>query len=174
MKWIYSRFPQAPHCVSPHVFKEDEEVRIKLLVQIEDGEIEQTLVKEIPRVRRSSINTQALIGAGESLLIGGMVKVATNEGVTKVPLLGDIPVLGNLFKSRNDRNEHTERLFLISPRLIPARRPVSGDAPIGPQRPGNAIAVPPLPEAEPQPESPKKPLATASMEENSYAPLGEF
>jgi type III secretion protein C len=131
--------------VTPHVFQEGNDVRIKLLVQIEDGSIEQTQVDQIPVVQRSSINTQALIVAGESLLIGGMVKETTREGVTKVPLLGDIPVLGNLFKTNSDQSERVERLFLISPRLIPARRPMSATAPVGPQRPGGAVAAPPLP-----------------------------
>ena len=99
-------------------------------------------------VERSTVNTQALIVAGESLLIGGMVRELTSEGVTKVPFLGDIPVLGHLFKTNTDTGERVERLFLISPRLVPARRPMSASAPVGPQRPGGAVAVPPMPEHE--------------------------
>ncbi len=137
--------------VTPHVFQEGNDVRIKLLVQIEDGNIEQAQVDQIPVVQRSSINTQALIVAGESLLIGGMVKETTREGVTKVPFLGDIPVIGHLFKTNTDQHERVERLFLISPRLIPAQRPMSATAPLGPQRPGGAVAVPPMPR-HPEPE----------------------
>ena len=133
--------------VTPHVFQEGQDVRIKLLVQIEDGQIlPQEQVDAIPVVERSSLNTQALIVAGESLLIGGMVRERTTEGVTKVPLLGDIPLLGHLFKTNTDVAERVERLFLISPRLVPARRPMSATAPTGPQRPGGAVAVPPMPE----------------------------
>lgn len=135
--------------VTPHVFQEGQDVHIKLLVQIEDGAIlPQGQVDTIPVVERSSVNTQALIVAGESLLIGGMVREATSEGVTKVPFLGDIPVLGHLFKTNTDVGERVERLFLISPRLVPARRPMSASAPIGPQRPGGAVAIPPMPEHE--------------------------
>ena len=138
--------------VTPHVFQEGQDVRIKLLVQIEDGQIlPQEQVDAIPVVERSSLNTQALIVAGESLLIGGMVRERTTEGVTKVPLLGDIPLLGHLFKTNTDVAERVERLFLISPRLVPARRPMSATAPTGPQRPGGAVAVPPMPEHD-QPE----------------------
>ncbi|TXK23284.1 EscC/YscC/HrcC family type III secretion system outer membrane ring protein [Ottowia sp. GY511] len=134
--------------VTPHVFQEGTDVHIKLLVQIEDGSILPTQVDTIPVVERSSVNTQALIVAGESLLIGGMVREVTSEGVTKVPFLGDIPVLGHLFKTNTDIGERVERLFLISPRLVPARRPMSASAPVGPQRPGGAVAVPPMPEHE--------------------------
>lgn len=133
--------------VTPHVFQDGDAVRIKLLVQIDDGQIlPQELVDTMPMVERSSLNTQALIVAGESLLIGGMVRETTSEGVTKVPLLGDIPILGHLFKTTTNEADRMERLFLISPRLVPARRPMSATAPVGPQRPGGAVAVPPMPE----------------------------
>lgn len=133
--------------VTPHVFQDGDAVRIKLLVQIDDGQIlPQELVDTMPMVERSSLNTQALIVAGESLLIGGMVRETTSEGVTKVPLLGDIPILGHLFKTTTNEADRMERLFLISPRLVPARRPMSATAPTGPQRPGGAVAVPPMPE----------------------------
>ena len=135
--------------VTPHVFQEGSDVRIKLLVQIEDGGINgASQVDSIPIVERSSINTQALIGAGESLLIGGMVKESSSEGVSKVPFLGDIPVAGALFRSHNDQQERVERLFLISPRLIPARRATNASAPTGPLRPGGAVAAPPMPALE--------------------------
>ncbi|MBP7532445.1 MAG: hypothetical protein KA775_11545, partial [Ottowia sp.] len=58
---------------------------------------------------------------------------------------------GHLFKTNTDVAERVERLFLISPRLVPARRPMSATAPTGPQRPGGAVAVPPMPEHD-QPE----------------------
>jgi type III secretion protein C len=116
--------------VTPHVFRDDHGVRIKLLVAIEDGALSQQQVDQIPVVERASINTQALIFEGESLLVGGLTREASSNGVTKVPFLGDIPVIGNLFKSSVDSLRRTERLFLISPRLVPARR-VAATAPEG-------------------------------------------
>jgi type III secretion protein C len=138
--------------IMPHVFKEGSDVRIKLLVQVDDGSIDSANeVDSIPEVDRSSINTQALLLAGESLLIGGMVTDDKENDVTKVPLLGDIPVLGNLFKYRSDTDNRVERLFLISPRLIPARRTITNPAPVGPQRPGGAVEPPPMPKFSPPP-----------------------
>ena len=136
--------------VTPHVFREGSEVHIKLLVQIDDGVINFTdtasKVDNIPSVSRSTINTQALLMAGESLLIGGIVQDSERNNVSKVPLLGDIPILGNLFKTTTDNHDRVERLFLISPRLIPARRTLTSPVvPIGPQRPGSAVEPPPMP-----------------------------
>src|SRR6185436_13054220 len=60
--------------VTPHVFRENNANRIKMMVQIEDGNLTARQVDQIPVVERSTINTQALIVEGESLLIGGMVR----------------------------------------------------------------------------------------------------
>jgi len=108
--------------VTPHVFKRDDQVSIKLLVAVEDGNLTQESVDDIPIVRNSSINTQALIQAGESLLIGGMVRKTSEEIVNKVPILGSIPFLGALFRYKRTNTSNIERMFLISPRLTPKRK----------------------------------------------------
>jgi type III secretion protein C len=114
--------------VMPHVFKDKDQIRIKLLVAIEDGALTDTQVDQIPVVERSSINTQALIYEGESLLLGGMVRENKSSKVSKIPLLGDIPFVGNFFKNTIEIADRTERLFLISPRLPPARIAKTGAA----------------------------------------------
>ncbi len=111
--------------VKPHVFKKNNNVWIKLMVSIEDGSITTDSVDGIPIVENSSINTQALIQSGESLLIGGMVREISQETVYKVPLLGSIPLIGALFRSKQTREAHIERLFLISPRLTSSREVLS-------------------------------------------------
>ncbi len=108
--------------VTPNVFRDRDDWRIKLLVSVEDGSISPQQVDQIPVVDRSSINTQALIQEGESLLIGGMTREASNRGVDKVPGLGDVPVIGNLFKSRSESTSRLERLVLLTPRLVGAGR----------------------------------------------------
>lgn len=114
--------------VTPHVFKDDkdgnEAPRIKLLVQIEDGGLTGQSVDQLPIVERSGINTQALISEGESLLIGGMVRDSATAGVDKVPVLGDIPLLGNLFKTQRKGGQRVERMFLITPRLASSKAAV--------------------------------------------------
>jgi type III secretion protein C len=105
--------------VNPHVFRDQDQTRIRMIVNIEDGSIsEQSLVEDIPIVERASVATQAMVLDGESLLLGGMTVDADSDSVYKIPLLGDIPLLGNLFKMQQRRRAHTERLFLITPRLV--------------------------------------------------------
>jgi type III secretion protein C len=113
--------------VTPHVFKDGDATRIKLLVNIEDGALTQQLVDTLPVVERSAVNTQALIAEGESLLIGGMVRDSARSGEDKVPVLGDVPLLGHLFKTTTSGQARVERLFLISPRLASTRTAASAN-----------------------------------------------
>lgn len=146
--------------VTPHVFRDGEGVRIKLLVAIDDGALSQQQVDQIPIVERATVNTQALIFEGESLLVGGLTREASSSGVTKVPLLGDIPFIGNLFKTTNDAGSRTERLFLIAPRLMPARRAAAaGQGPAVPApTPGTAGPTAPAPGPAPVPAPPPAPV----------------
>ncbi|MGY4397516.1 type III secretion protein C [Sphingomonas sp. UYAg733] len=104
--------------VNPHVFRDHDQTRIRVMVNIEDGSISPTsMVEGIPIVDRASVATQAMVLDGESLLLGGMTIDEDTDTEYKIPLLGDIPLLGNLFKSKSKRRGHTERLFLITPRV---------------------------------------------------------
>jgi type III secretion protein C len=104
--------------VTPHLIFEEHNPRIQLLISIEDGKVKPGEVDEIPVVENSTINTQAVVGENESLLIGGLIYDTHKEIQRKVPLLGDIPLLGNLFRSKDKVESKNERLFLISPRIL--------------------------------------------------------
>lgn len=143
--------------VTPHVFRDQDRTRIKLMVNVEDGNVTGRSVDQIPVVDRSTINTQALIAEGESLLIGGLVRDSSSSSVDKVPGLGDVPVVGNLFKSKSTASSRIERMFLITPRLSGGRPASTGamlrtSAPAAPATPalGGSPAAP-LPAAAPLP-----------------------
>ncbi len=143
--------------VTPHVFKDNGQVRIKMLVSIDDGSISDITVDTLPVVNRSSVNTQALIFEGESLLVGGIVRESTTSKETKVPLLGDLPILGALFRNKGTNTGRVERLFLIQPRLSRGGRTVAQmnqlGLPAGPTsaNPPKALTPPDTP-ATPKPE----------------------
>jgi type III secretion protein C len=103
--------------VTPHVHHNQGENQIKLLVGIEDGSTSDQRVDQIPVIDRSTINTQALVEEGQSLLIGGLIRESDQNSVSKVPVVGDIPGIGALFRSNAKSNRRTERLFLITPRI---------------------------------------------------------
>ena len=104
--------------VLPMVVQEDGQTRIKLEVHIEDGQLTGQQVDNIPVITSSEINTQAFVGQGESLLIAGYSVDNNSNGVTGVPGLSKIPLIGALFRNNNDSRSHMERVFLLSPRVL--------------------------------------------------------
>ena len=108
--------------VTPHVVMENGQPRINLMVQIEDGNItysnKDDSGTQYPLISANAVNTHATIQDGQGLLVGGLVQDTGQKMEHKIPLLGDIPLLGYLFKTVQKERDHTERLFLITPRLI--------------------------------------------------------
>jgi type IV pilus assembly protein PilQ len=64
------------------------------------------------------VKTQVLIENGGTVVIGGIYIQQDRDTVTKVPLLGDIPVLGHLFKNTARTNDKTELLIFLSPKIV--------------------------------------------------------
>ena len=64
------------------------------------------------------VQTQVLVENGGTVVIGGIYMQSETDNVTKVPLLGDIPVVGNLFKSRAKASERSELLIFLTPKVI--------------------------------------------------------
>ncbi|WP_289813974.1 type IV pilus secretin PilQ [Ralstonia soli] len=64
------------------------------------------------------VQTQVLIDNGGTVVIGGIYTQDESTSVSKVPLLGDIPVVGNLFKSTSKSNNRTELLIFLTPRVL--------------------------------------------------------
>jgi len=75
-------------------------------------------VDKIPIVRRRTVNTQALVEEGASLLIAGYSSEERSNAVTGVPLLKDIPGVGGLFRSTEKKQSNMERFYLLTPRLV--------------------------------------------------------
>ncbi|ODP37712.1 type II and III secretion system protein family protein [Sphingomonas turrisvirgatae] len=72
----------------------------------------------IPGFRRRSANTTVELGDGESFVIAGLSYASSNLQDGKVPLFGDIPVLGTLFKRTQDSREKLELIIVATPRLV--------------------------------------------------------
>lgn len=60
---------------------------------------------------------------GESLIIGGLLDRRVFKDLAKFPILGDVPILGTLFRSTNFRNQESELIFVITPRIVSAFKP---------------------------------------------------
>lgn len=105
--------------VLPRFTAKDE---IELSLNIEDGsEVQRNETdggKALPTIGRTTISTVARVPKGKSLLVGGYTRGESGEYVGKIPLLGDIPLIGGAFRYRQTLNKNTVRVFLIRPREI--------------------------------------------------------
>ena len=72
----------------------------------------------VPVIDKRSASTKVVVKNGQTLIMGGLIKEKSTKGETKVPLLGDMPFLGYLFKSKKDTVDKTELLIFISPTII--------------------------------------------------------
>ncbi|WP_266167811.1 type III secretion system outer membrane ring subunit SctC [Dyella subtropica] len=112
--------------VTPHMVSENGGMQIRMMVQIDDGNISYSAADnqnvQYPIVSNNAVNTQAVIQDGQGLLLGGLIQDKGNNAQQKIPVLGDLPLVGYLFKTVQKQRAHTERLFLITPRLIALNR----------------------------------------------------
>ena len=94
--------------------------RVDLEISQEVSEATQTNTSDIssPSIFSRRLQTSLSLQDGESMLLGGLISSSTTEGVSKVPGLGDIPVLGKLFQNARNQENRTELLMLITPYVI--------------------------------------------------------
>lgn len=72
----------------------------------------------IPTIDTTELETQVLVGNGETVVLGGVFRTEDVKSVAKVPFLGDIPYLGRLFKQTSVRQVKAETLIFITPRIL--------------------------------------------------------
>jgi type IV pilus assembly protein PilQ len=109
--------------VTPTVVREGDINRIKMAVLVENNSRSAQTVQlggsgSPPIINKRKAETQVLIKEGERLVIGGVTNSETEEETQKVPMFGDIPILGWLFKQRGDRNTATELVVFITPSIV--------------------------------------------------------
>jgi len=92
--------------------------RVILDLLISQDSVGQRIIGGEPSIDVTEIETQALIGDGQTLVLGGIFTMEESDSEDKVPLLGDIPYVGRLFKSTLKAREKREILIFVTPRII--------------------------------------------------------
>ena len=72
----------------------------------------------VPAIDTKNVTTQIAVNNGDTAVIGGIYEETVNNDVTKLPFLGDLPVVGYLFKTTNKAIEKTELLIFLTPRVV--------------------------------------------------------
>jgi type IV pilus assembly protein PilQ len=73
---------------------------------------------QIPSINSSDIRTRVVVNDGQTVVLGGILETERRETVKKVPLLGDVPIFGHLFKSTSRVNNKDELLIFVTPKII--------------------------------------------------------
>ena len=96
--------------------------RIILDLKVSDDSVGQVVVASggvnVPSINTRTIETQVVLGDGETVVLGGILTTNQTLQATKVPWLGDIPILGNLFKTTTNINDKDELLIFVTPKIL--------------------------------------------------------
>lgn len=94
---------------------------VTLKLKISTGEIVQfrdSGVSEVPETTKREVDTQIRVRNGELFVIGGLYQESKTKGVTRVPILSYIPLIGELFKSKTDKHSKSEMAFIVMPHIL--------------------------------------------------------
>ncbi|MGZ5208078.1 MAG: secretin N-terminal domain-containing protein [Sulfuricurvum sp.] len=94
----------------------DNKVLLGVTAKLED--IEPNSIVDRPSTTKREVLTSAIVNNGETVIIGGLIREKVDETNTKVPLLGDIPILGNLFKDKASSRDKINLVILLTPYII--------------------------------------------------------
>jgi general secretion pathway protein D len=102
--------------IVPHI---NEKGRVVLEIEQEVSDVGPTTSSTgSPTIQQRRIKTTVAVKDGESLALGGLMQDRSSLTRSQVPIAGDVPVLGNLFKQKKDEIKRTELLILITPRVV--------------------------------------------------------
>ncbi|OIQ25401.1 type IV pilus secretin PilQ [uncultured Vibrio sp.] len=104
--------------VTPQITPDNRLVLDLSVTQDRPGEVVKTGTGEAVAIDTQRIGTQVLVNNGETVVLGGIYQHSTTNSVDKVPLLGDIPFLGALFRRTYEQKGKSELLIFVTPKVI--------------------------------------------------------
>lgn len=104
--------------VTPQITPDNRVVLDLLITQDTRGDTVKTAIGDAVAIDTQRIGTQVLVDNGETIVLGGIYQQQMINAVTKVPVLGDVPLLGWLFRTQRDFTERRELLIFVTPRII--------------------------------------------------------
>lgn len=95
--------------------------RVFLAMNVKKDEISgfvNTSIGDVPQIAKREINTAVLVNNGQTVVLGGVYEFKNRSDLSKVPFLGDLPAVGNLFRRTGRSNEKVELLIFVTPKII--------------------------------------------------------
>ncbi|MGX9461101.1 type IV pilus secretin PilQ [Shewanella sp. A14] len=104
--------------VTPQITPDDRVILDLEITQDSQGTTVATATGEAVAIDTQRIGTQVLVDNGETIVLGGIYQQNLISRVSKVPILGDIPLVGFLFRNSTDTNERQELLIFVTPKIV--------------------------------------------------------
>jgi type IV pilus assembly protein PilQ len=104
--------------VTPHITPDNRIIMDLVVTQDTRGDTVSTSTGDAVAIDTQEISTQVLVENGETIVLGGIFQQATSNDVRKVPLLGDLPFVGRLFKNSIEVLEKRELLIFVTPKIL--------------------------------------------------------
>ncbi len=101
--------------VTPQITPEG---RVIMDIKVTNDDSTETAANGVPIIDKNEITTQVLVDDGETVVLGGVFKQTKTKRVDKVPVLGDIPYVGSLFRRKTNKDEKSELMVFITPRVV--------------------------------------------------------
>ncbi len=114
------------------IVREDQSISLKVAPEVSSLDFSQGLRVQsfnIPIIRSNRAGTTLELKDGESFAMAGLINTTVRQQLAKIPLLGDIPILGALFRSTRFQHDESELVFLVTVRLVKAFPPGEGPDP---------------------------------------------
>lgn len=91
---------------------------VTLAVQVTSEDVVSGSGTGLPTTTKRDVKTSAIVKSGDSVIIGGLIKSKTSESVSKLPLLGDIPLFGELFRDTETKNDKVNLVIMLTPYVV--------------------------------------------------------
>ncbi|SMC71728.1 type II and III secretion system protein family protein [Sporomusa malonica] len=108
----------APEVNAEKLIQSKIKAEVSTLDWTSEHKIELGVGMKIPPIKMRKAETSIAMSSGQTMAIGGLISSEATKDVQKVPLLGDIPILGNLFKSSSFSRGETEVIILVTPTIV--------------------------------------------------------
>jgi type IV pilus assembly protein PilQ len=104
--------------VTPRITPDDKIIMDLEVKKDTVGDVVGTSTGTVPTIDTKKVTTQVLVDNGDTVVLGGIFEQETFTTTTKVPLLGDLPIVGYLFKKTERRDNKTELLIFVTPKIV--------------------------------------------------------
>ena len=108
--------------VTPQITPDNSIILDLKVTQDTPGDTVATGTGTAQEINTKRVETQVLVGNGETIVLGGIYQQQITKSVSKVPILGDIPYLGRLFKYTRDDSRRQELLIFVTPKIVEIKR----------------------------------------------------